>query len=294
MADVALVEQRLRQGLFYAAADAVRPLDASQAGDPWRLALAAEAYERTGRTAEATTAVADVCRRGPMATRALARALMVRGVLELEQGHADDSIETLERSHAVASQVGSPAEACWSQLRLLLSRLDAEPKLDLDAAVSHTRVAVERFGDANAAVALHVFASEAYARRGDLPPARRHLTTAQDLLRLTDNPWLGGLAAIGGFCVSYLEMDYASAESFAEAGPSAVAHLGPPAQRVCCHHRPRARVDSLRAPGRCGADAAAGLEHVRPEPAMPRLRAGRAGAARTAPRQHGQQPASGG
>ena len=216
MADVALVEQRLRQGLFYAAADAVRPLDATQASDPWRLALAAEAYERTGRTAEATTAVSDVCRRGPMATRALARALMVRGVLELEQGHPDDSIETLERSHAVAHQVGSPAEVCWSQLRLLMSRFDAEPTLDLDAALSDTRVAVDRFGEANAAVALHVFASEAYAKRGVLAPARRHLATAQDLLRLTENPWLGGLAAIGGFCVSYLEMDYAAAESSAK------------------------------------------------------------------------------
>ena len=65
MADVALVEQRLRQGLFYAAADAVRPLDVTQTHDPWCLALAAEAYERTGRAAEATAAVADVCRRGP-------------------------------------------------------------------------------------------------------------------------------------------------------------------------------------------------------------------------------------
>jgi DNA-binding NtrC family response regulator/tetratricopeptide (TPR) repeat protein len=216
MADIALVEQRLRQGLFYAAADAVRPLDRSQAGDPWRLALAAEAYERTGRTAEATAAVADVCRRGPMASRALARALIVRGVLELERGNADESIVTLEHAQAVASRVGSPGEVCWGQLRLLLSRFDAEPALDLDAAVSQTRMTVERFGEANAAIALHVFASEAYAKRGVLAPARRHLNAAQDLLRLTENPWLGGLVAIGGFCLSYLEMDYAAAESDAK------------------------------------------------------------------------------
>lgn len=216
MADVALVEQRLRQGLFSAAADAVRPLDASQARDPWRLALAAEAYERTGRAAEATVAVADVCRRGPAATRALARALIVRGVLELDRGQAEDSIVTLERSQHVASQAGSSAEVCWSQLRLLLSRFDAEPALDLDAAVSDTRAGVERFGEANAAIALHVFASEIYAKRGVLAPARRHLATAQDLLRFTENPWLGGLVAIGGFCLSYLEMDYTAAESAAK------------------------------------------------------------------------------
>ncbi len=216
MADIALVEQRLRQGLFYAAADAVRLLDASQTSDPWRLALAAEAYERTGRVAEATAAVADVCRRGPTATRALARALIVRGVLELERGNADESVVTLERAQAVASQIGSPTEVSWSQLRLLLSRFDAEPVLDLDAAVSRTRVTVERFGEANAAIALHVFASEAYAKRGVLAPARRHLTAAQDLLRLTENPWLGGLVAIGGFCLSYLDMDYAAAENSAK------------------------------------------------------------------------------
>jgi DNA-binding NtrC family response regulator/tetratricopeptide (TPR) repeat protein len=216
MADVALVEQRLRQGLFYAAADAVRPLDVSQTTDPWCLALAAEAYERTGRAVEATAAVAGVCRRGPMATRALARALIVRGVLELERGNADESIATLEHSHAVADRVGSPAEVCWSQLRLLLSRFDAEPCLDLDAAVSQTRLTVERCGEANAVIALHVFASEAYAKRGVLAPARRHLIAAQDLLRLTENPWLGGLIAIGGFCLSYLEMDYAAAENAAK------------------------------------------------------------------------------
>ncbi|MBK5298057.1 MAG: sigma-54-dependent Fis family transcriptional regulator [Vicinamibacteria bacterium] len=216
MADIALVEQRLRQGLFYAAADAVRPLDASQTSDPWRLALAAEAYERTGRAAEATAAVADVCRRGPTATRALARALIVRGVLELERGNADESVVTLERAQAVASQIGSPTEVSWSQLRLLLSRFDAEPVLDLDAAVSQARVTVERFGEANAAIALHVFASEAYAKRGVLAPARRHLAAAQDLVRLTENPWLGGLVAIGGFCLSYLDMDYAAAENAAK------------------------------------------------------------------------------
>jgi transcriptional regulator with AAA-type ATPase domain/tetratricopeptide (TPR) repeat protein len=216
MADIALVEQRLRQGLFSAAADAVRPLDTREAGDPWRLALAAEAYERTGRVAEATTAVVDVCRRELTATRALARALIVRGVLELERDTPVESVATLERAQSIASQVGSPAEVCWSQLRLLPSRFDADPALDLDAAVSQTRAAVERFGEANAAIALHVFASEAYGRRGALPQARRHLATAQDLLRLTENPWLGGLIAIGGFCLSYLDMDYVAAENAAK------------------------------------------------------------------------------
>ena len=211
MADIALVEQRLRQGLFSAAADAVRPANAGEAGDPWRLALAAEAYERTGRSAEAIVAVHDVCRRGPVASRALARVLIVRGVLELERCQADESVATLERALAIAQKAGATAEVCWSHLRLLLSRFDAEPGLDLDAAVSHTRTAVERIGEANAAIALHIFASEAYARRGVLVAARRHLITAQDLLRFTENPWLAGLSAIGGFCLAYLEMDYAAA-----------------------------------------------------------------------------------
>ena len=47
MADTATVEQRLRQGLFYAAAEAVRPLHVRETRDSWRLALASEAFERT-------------------------------------------------------------------------------------------------------------------------------------------------------------------------------------------------------------------------------------------------------
>ena len=63
MADTATVEQRLRQGLFYAAAEAVRPFHVRETRDSWRLALASEAFERTGRSAEALAVVDEICRR---------------------------------------------------------------------------------------------------------------------------------------------------------------------------------------------------------------------------------------
>ena len=294
MADVALVEQRLRQGLFYAAADAVRPLDASQATDPWWLALAAEAYERTGRAAEATAAVADVCRRGPTATRALARALIVRGVLELERGNADESIVTLERSQAVANQVGSPAEVCWSQLRLLLSQIRrrACPR-SRRRRLPHARDgrALRRSQRGHRAPRLRVggLRQARRARAGTAPPDRRAGSASPHRESLAGRPGrhrrLLPLVPGDGLC---------GRRERRQTGAAAVAHLGSPAQRVCRHHRPGARVDSVRTARRCGADAAAGIEHVRPEPSMPRLRARRAGTARTASRQSGQQPAPGG
>jgi DNA-binding NtrC family response regulator/tetratricopeptide (TPR) repeat protein len=216
MADTATVEQRLRQGLFYAAAEAVRPFNVRETRDPWRLALASEAFERTGRSAEAMSVIDELCRRETAPSRALARALIVRGVLELEACRVDASIAALERALHVAVGASAPSEACWSRLRLLPSRYEADPGLDLDAAVADARAAIERHVEPTATIAFHVFASEAYARRGWLPPARRHLTTAHELLRRTENPWLAGLAAICTFCVAYLEMDYAAAENAAK------------------------------------------------------------------------------
>lgn len=217
MADTATVEQRLRQGLFYAAAEAVRPLHVRETRDSWRLALASEAFERTGRSAEALAVVDEICRRETSPSRSLARALIVRGVLELEACRVDASIASLERASHVAEAAGAASEVCWSHLRLLPSRFEADPRgLDLDAAVADARAAVDRHVEPTATIAFHVFASEAYAKRGSLPPARRHLTTAQELLKRTENPWLAGLVAICTFCLAYLEMDYAAAENAAK------------------------------------------------------------------------------
>ena len=216
MADTATVERHLKAGLFYAAADALTPFSIGQTREAWRLALACEALERTGRTAEAMAAVAEVCRREPAPSRALARALVVRGVLELEGGRPDASVATLEQAARVAADAGAAAEACWSRLRLLPSRFEMEPDFDLDAAVAEARSAADRHVDPAATIAFHVFASETYAKRGSLPPARRHLTTARELLKRLDNPWLGGLVAIAAFCLEYLEMDYAAAENAAQ------------------------------------------------------------------------------
>ena len=215
MADTATIEQRLRQGLFHAAADALRPFSLRDARDSWRLALAAETFERTGQTADALAAVAEICRREPRPSRALARGLIVRGVLELETGDAEASVATLERAAGVAAEANAPAEICWSRLRLLPSRFGVDPLIDLDALVADTRSAVDRHVDPAATIAFHVFASETYAKRGLLAPTRRHLATAQDLLKRVDNPWLAGLVAIAAFCLAYLEMDYAAAESAA-------------------------------------------------------------------------------
>jgi DNA-binding NtrC family response regulator/tetratricopeptide (TPR) repeat protein len=215
MADTATVEHRLKQGLFYAAAEGLTPFDVRETRDSWRLALASEAFERTGRTAEALAAVREICRREAAPSRPLARALVVRGVIEHER-NPEASVSTLEQAAQAAADAGAAGELCWSRLRLLPSRFELNPNFDVDAAVADARSAVDRHVDPAATIAFHVFASEVYAKRGALPPARRHLGTAQDLLKRLENPWLGGLVAIAGFCIAYLEMDYAAAEHAAK------------------------------------------------------------------------------
>jgi DNA-binding NtrC family response regulator len=213
-----LIEQRLRQGLFHEAAILARATLHSRQTDPWALALAAEALERTGHSADAMAAVDEVCGRAASGGRALARALVVRGVLELEAGRPRESVATLERARDVATRHGDLPEVAWSQLRLVLSRFELDEELDLEQALVDARTAIERSGEITSAIAMNTFASELLAKRGLLAEARGHLLAAQAMLRRADNPWLDGLVAIGRFCVSYLEMDFAAAEASAKQG----------------------------------------------------------------------------
>ena len=215
MADLLVAEQRLRQGLFTAAVEALGSAPLASIRDPWHLALTAEAYERTGRVAEAMAAVRELSRR-EIAGRALSRALIVAGVVELECNDPSAAIASHERALVLARAGGHQVEAAWSHLRLLLARFEADAALDLDAAVGELRPALERAGDSGAAAAFHIFASEMYAKRGLLPEARRHLATSSDLLRRLENPWLEGLYSIASFCQLYLDMDFPAAEHAAK------------------------------------------------------------------------------
>jgi DNA-binding NtrC family response regulator/tetratricopeptide (TPR) repeat protein len=215
MPDIAMVEARLRQGLFKGALDALGNSPPSEIRDGWHLALAAEALERTGRLAEARDAVRELlCRE--QKGRAAARGLVVAGVLELENNEPAASVATLERALAVARSGGHATEAAWSHLRLMLSRFEADPALDLEAACDDVRRTIEHAREPTARIAFHVFASEMSAKRGLLPEARRHLASSSELLHRIDHPWLEGLHAISSFCVLYLDMDYPAAEHAAK------------------------------------------------------------------------------
>ena len=82
MVDLRVAEERLRQGLFKAATEALGTAAPASLHDPWHIALMAEACERTGRMAEAMAAVREVSRRERKG-RALSRALIVAGVTVL-------------------------------------------------------------------------------------------------------------------------------------------------------------------------------------------------------------------
>ena len=215
MVDLQVAEQRLRQGLFNAAVDALAPAALASIRDPWHLALTAEAYERTGRVAEAMAAVRELSRR-EITGRALARVLIVAGVVELESNDPPAAIASHERALVLARAGGHQVEAAWSHLRLLLARFEADAALDLDVAVGELRPTLERADDPGATTAFHIFASEMYAKRGLLPDARRHLATSSELLRRLENPWLEGLYSIASFCQLYLDMDFPAAEHAAK------------------------------------------------------------------------------
>jgi DNA-binding NtrC family response regulator/tetratricopeptide (TPR) repeat protein len=215
MVDLRVAEERLRQGLFKAATEALGTAAPASLHDPWHIALMAEACERTGRMAEAMAAVREVSRRERKG-RALSRALIVAGVVELENNDPVAAIASHERALALARAGAYPVEAVWSHLRLLLAHFEAEADLDLDQAVGDVRPTVERAKEPGATIAFHIFASEMYAKRGLLPDARRHLAAASERLVRFENPWLAGLHSIASFCQLYLDMDFPAAEHAAK------------------------------------------------------------------------------
>jgi DNA-binding NtrC family response regulator/tetratricopeptide (TPR) repeat protein len=215
MVDLLLAEERLRHGLFNSAAESLGVIPVSSVRDSWQLALTAETYERIGRTADAMAIVREVSRRESKG-RALARACIVAGVVELESNNAISAVASHERALDLAEAGSHPFEAAWSHLRLLLARFESEAALDLDAAIADLRPTLERANDLGVSTAFHIFASEMYAKRGLLPEARRHLDHARDRLRRLDNPWLEGLYSIASFCQLYLDMDFLTAEQAAK------------------------------------------------------------------------------
>lgn len=210
------VQAVLESGYFNNALELLKSQKPARPTPSW-LALEAEILERTGRVRDAVALAERVLRIGGE-PRCMARALIVLGVIRREEGLATLSADCFRRAEELASQCGAKELRVRALSRLLLSAFEDQPDLDIDSHLSALIAEVRDTADPSVAATLQAFASEAYAKRGDLSKARNCLGSALAYARDVANPWLSGLLALSRFCVAYLEMEYdEAAESAGEA-----------------------------------------------------------------------------
>lgn len=215
MSSISRVEEFFRRGRFDEAAEVMRGLSESEL--TWSgLALKADVLDRSGRSLDAVVIAERICRNGKQCGLAAGRASLTRGVIELELETASKSVTTLNEAIAIADSYGDVDTTCWARVRMVLSGSEADARFDLESAIISAKTAAEQTGELPALIALNVFASEAYAKRGALETAYKYATNARELLRATDNPWLNGLTDTAEFCVAYLRMDFVRAEVSAD------------------------------------------------------------------------------
>jgi hypothetical protein len=186
--------------------------------------LRVEMLERTGEVKSARVLAERLLGRKTVDPRSRARLLTTLGVIQLEDGKALDSIESLSAAREIALEERHTGELFWSELRLLLTKFEHSPDEDSPGLLADVRKHAIQLGDPNATIALHLFFSEVEAKKGALTNSRRHLKVAKELLRAYPNLWLEGLALICEFCLAYLVGDLAEAEK-AGVGALRTSHL---------------------------------------------------------------------
>lgn len=213
MSSLESVQERLRAGYFNEALELLREDQPRRPSAAW-LSIEAEILERTGRVREAVNAAERACRIGTE-PRWIAQALIVLGVIEREQGRSTLSVDCFRRARELAVKCGAMDLVARAMSRLLLSEFEDQADLDIDGRLHVLMKDLNGWADSATIAALQAFASEAYAKKGDVKKAHICLAQAGERARTIKNPWLEGLLALSRFCLSYLEMDYEQAEQSA-------------------------------------------------------------------------------
>ena len=104
---------------------------------------------------------------------------------------------------------------CWAQLRLMMTIADLEGIQTAITRLDGVRRTLARFGDPRPFAVLHLWMVEIDCTRGNLTSARRHLSTAESLLKQIDDVWLQGYLAINSSGVSYYCAEIAEARRWA-------------------------------------------------------------------------------
>jgi len=174
--------------------------------------LRVEMLERTGEVRAAKVLTERLLSRKKLDGALRARLLTTRGIIQLEEGKAVDSIDSLTSARELALEDKATSELFWSELRLLLAEFERSPGKGSSRLLADVRKHAIQLGDSNATIALHLFFSEVEAKRGAITNSRRHLKVARELLQTYPNLWLEGLALICEFCLAYLVGDLVEAE----------------------------------------------------------------------------------
>ncbi len=194
MESLTAVRQLNAAGRF---AEALKALEHAGADRRDRLAadlLNADLLERTGRFAQSRTLAESVSRSRDLTAADRSACELVLARLEWEHANTDSVIVHLQRSIALASQVGDLERLCWSQLKLLLVLSDRSGPDAVSPLFAELRANATKLGHAQVTAALHIFIGQMEARRGLLGNAQRHTRLGQQSLIAVPNLWLEATA----------------------------------------------------------------------------------------------------
>ena len=183
--------------------------------DPAVQVFKAEMLERNGRIKEARTLCDWLLAGKKIDSKGRARLLVTKGVIELEDGRPELSIEHLTQARDIARKDRNTEELFWAEVRLLLAEFEHSPTKGFGSLLTDVKKHAIQIGDSVASIALHLFVSEIEAKKGALQTSRQHLKIARSLLRTYPNVWLEGLAFVCEFCLAYLVGDLEGADAAA-------------------------------------------------------------------------------
>src|SRR5262245_21728923 len=144
---------RFREALANIPADGS---DSRSAGQVLRV----EMLERTGEVKGARVLAERLLNRKSLDPKSRAKLLITLGIIQLEEGKAADSIDSLARAREIALYERCAAELFWSELRLLLTEFEQAPDKGSGRLLADVRKHAIQLGDSNATIALHLFFSE--------------------------------------------------------------------------------------------------------------------------------------
>ena len=139
----------------------------------------------------------------------------MKGVVELEDGRPDLSVDHLTQARDIARKDRNTEGLFWAEVRLLLAEFEQSPTKGFGSLLTDVKKHAIQVGDSVATIALHLFVSEIEAKRGALHNSRQHLKIARSLLKAYPNVWLEGLAFVCEFCLAYLVGDLEAADAAA-------------------------------------------------------------------------------